>query len=526
MRVLILGASGIIGQHMRLCVPDGVEPIWARRIADLLHVGVDLENIGVALELLDAMNPDAIVNLAGESGPDVVQLDPERYRNINSAVPEVLSEFCRRRNAHYVHVSTQAVFPGVDPPYHADSPRAAVNHYGAQKIEAEQRVERHASHWTIVRPTFVLGVRPMRGVGRMNPLEYMMSPGPQRQVSDRFFSVSFARDVATELWRVAIDEPQMKKIHVGSGCVSRYDLACLAGCDVEPVSHDDFIGVAPRPYNTMYAGGGSGEDILNGVRRCAEETTELESRQREIAVFTGKYDDRLRRGFMALHDEVTANFKRFNPRNDDELLEWYRTTDAYVWELSAYHIDPGFNYAGMCRGVAERLASGKAKTALCLGDGIGDMTLALLRHGIDAVYHDLWGSRTMGYALARIFMHTGNAPRVVGNRGWDPPEIVQDGFDAVVASDFLEHVTDVEKWVKTIARVLKPNGLLFAQNAFNCGSGDDGPMPMHLARNDHFEKDWDPMLLGLGFEQLSSNWYQIKKLEATMAEPYASVASV
>jgi hypothetical protein len=47
------------------------------------------------------------------------------------------------------------------------------------------------------------------------------------------------------------------------------------------------------------------------------------------------------------------------------------------------------------------------------------------------------------------------------------------------------------------------------QNAFACGSGPEGSIPMHLARNDRFEKDWTPLMIEQGFEQEgTSNWYR------------------
>jgi hypothetical protein len=31
---------------------------------------------------------------------------------------------------------------------------------------------------------------------------------------------------------------------------------------------------------------------------------------------------------------------------------------------------------------------------------------------------------------------------------------------------------------------------------------------MHLAQNDRFEKEWDPLLFSLGFEQMGPQWYR------------------
>jgi dTDP-4-dehydrorhamnose reductase len=63
--VLILGASGIIGQHMRLCVPDGIEPVWVRRTADPITLGCDLEDVVALDKLLSDHRPHVVVNLAG-----------------------------------------------------------------------------------------------------------------------------------------------------------------------------------------------------------------------------------------------------------------------------------------------------------------------------------------------------------------------------------------------------------------------------------------------------------------------------
>lgn len=228
-------------------------------------------------------------------------------------------------------------------------------------------------------------------------------------------------------------------------------------------------------------------------------------------MFLGKREDecesRLRAGWEPIHNAVSEDWRRRNPRSEWEILDWYRTTEAYIWELSFYHADPGWNYSGMCRGIAERLKAAGVRRVLCLGDGIGDLTLGLIKAGFDAVYHDLAGSRTAEFAQFRAWVHLGRYMPAAMTSGWRP-EIAEGEYDAIVSLDFLEHVTDVDAWVKAIKTGLKPGGLFCAQNAFGIGSGADGSMPMHLAKNDVYEKTWDPLLFGLGFEQLAPQWYQ------------------
>jgi SAM-dependent methyltransferase len=249
---------------------------------------------------------------------------------------------------------------------------------------------------------------------------------------------------------------------------------------------------------------------------------DLSTRAREIATFLGLPEDqclaRLQLGFGEQHRRVNDDFRRVNPKTDDELLAWYRTTPEYIWELSAYHADAGFNYSGMCGGIAERLKADGVRRVLCLGDGIGDLTLTLAKAGFESWYHDMAGSRTMAFAEHRFKMH-GADFRYLATPDFEPG-IVIDGyqFDAVVSLDYLEHVTSVESWVRAIHETLKPGGLFCSQNAFDCGSGPDGAIPCHLAVNDKFAHAaphtngmalWDHLLINeIGFEQLSSNWYR------------------
>jgi SAM-dependent methyltransferase len=273
---------------------------------------------------------------------------------------------------------------------------------------------------------------------------------------------------------------------------------------------------------------------LNGDRE-----PELHVRAREIAQFLGIPEGdaiaRLSLGFGYQHQRVNDDFRRVNPQTDEELLDWYRTTPEYIWELTAYHLDPGFNYAGMCAGIAERLKNEGVKRVLCLGDGIGDLTLSLCAVGIEGVYHDLAGSQTYKYAVYRQRLAVGgyDYPLTFSEDDDDPIESVvtfdwnpsvlhnscyRSSFEAIVSLDFLEHVTDVPAWARAIYAALRPGGLFCAQNAFDCGSGPQGAIPCHLAINDKYAHAaphtegmalWDWLLIReIGFEQVGSNWYR------------------
>ncbi len=267
-------------------------------------------------------------------------------------------------------------------------------------------------------------------------------------------------------------------------------------------------------------GGSAGFVTLERLYEVARET-ELLNRAHEIAAFLGIPEadalERLSKGFGYNHQMVNDDWRRCNPVTDEEILNWYRTTDSYIFELTAYHLDPGFNYSGMCSGIAERLKSAGKHSVLSLGDGVGDLTLTLKTAGFDAVYHDLAGSRTAEFATDRYRNSTGRVWPTKLTTNWEPVQADAE-FDAIVSLDFMEHVTCVDRWAQSIFNALRPGGLFCACNAFAIGSGAEGSIPCHLAVNDKYAyavspEDpralWDKLLLDdVGFVQLGSNWYQ------------------
>jgi hypothetical protein len=212
----------------------------------------------------------------------------------------------------------------------------------------------------------------------------------------------------------------------------------------------------------------------------------IEERAEEISTFLGLPIDqcrhRLSQGFGFLHDAVKQDFNQFSPQNDTDLLRWYATTESYIWELSAYHEDAGFNYSGMIGGIVERLKSEpNVHRVLCLGDGIGDLSLTLHKAGLETWYHDLSGSKTEAFARFR-FARYGAGMNFDTTHNWRPQ--LYGLYDAIVSLDFFEHLTDLQSWMAAVRLRLKPGGYLVAQNAFNCGSGPEGSIPCHLQIND------------------------------------------
>jgi dTDP-4-dehydrorhamnose reductase len=268
MNVLILGASGIIGTHMREDKPEDPICSFSCRTSRYGYWQCDLNDQDALEDMLLQFKPDVVVNLAGESNTDTVEANPAAYERINVHMPHALARLTEILNFRLIHVSSQAVFSGNEPPYGLNAPLDPINAYGWQKAAAENLVLWH-KNVTVIRPTFVLGVRPDPTIGRMNPVEQMLG-GQKKQVCDRWFSVSFAPDVASLIWDVVSKKPERRVIQAGVPVrVNRWLIARGLGIDIASgVSHETFPGLAPRPFDTTYACGEHVMSYSEGLRDC------------------------------------------------------------------------------------------------------------------------------------------------------------------------------------------------------------------------------------------------------------------
>lgn len=258
MKVLVIGAGGIVGQHMIFSKPDDVDAVFTRTVADGTYE--EFNYLGEVTGLLDLYDPDIVLNLAGQNNVDEVEKNPNTYYGINVKMPSKFARSCRDRDVKFVQVSTQAVFSGDDPPYTPESPRNPVNAYGVQNVQAEDYVLDEGGH--VVRLTFVYGIRPFQSIGRKNPLEVMLESEEEVQVNDHFFSPLLADDAAYILWDLITNKDQAPIVHVGEPIkVSRFDLSChncwasFTNKKIHPVSHKYFKGIAERPTDTTWAVG-------------------------------------------------------------------------------------------------------------------------------------------------------------------------------------------------------------------------------------------------------------------------------
>jgi dTDP-4-dehydrorhamnose reductase len=151
-RILIVGNAGQLGRELEQ-IFAGAGPMIA-----VDRESVDLADDDQTRALVRDAEPHVILNAAAYTAVDRAQSEPELARAINAQAPRVLAEEAFKRNALFVHYSTDYVFDGSkkEPWIESDAPNP-LNVYGASKLAGEQAVEKVGGKFLIFRTSWVYG---------------------------------------------------------------------------------------------------------------------------------------------------------------------------------------------------------------------------------------------------------------------------------------------------------------------------------------------------------------------------------
>ncbi|MEQ8857250.1 MAG: dTDP-4-dehydrorhamnose reductase [Pseudomonadales bacterium] len=258
MTIVVLGANGQVGTHLRTALPSAV--FWDRSAADLLHP----DHVEAALR---DQAPSIIVNCAAYTAVDKAELEPALAWLVNAESAAAIARAARTAGADLVHLSTDYVFDGCsDRPYNENDGTHPINVYGRTKLAGELATATLCQRSWILRTSWVFSEHGANFVKTM--LRLAAAHEQIRVVADQLGRPSYAGDVANLIAalvaRLGDNPPQPGLYHLGGGeptswfefARTLFHEARQAGLideppKVEPISTADYPTQAQRPMNSV-----------------------------------------------------------------------------------------------------------------------------------------------------------------------------------------------------------------------------------------------------------------------------------
>ena len=215
LRILITGSNGLLGQKLVSALRDDaeVELIATGRCDDRTpaplgtrYHALDITSKADVDRVFDETRPDAVIHGAAMTNVDACETDPEACRLQNITATHHLVDAAKRHISHFIFLSTDFIFDGLNGPYREDDAPAPLSIYGHSKLEGERIVMRAGlDKWAIARTIIVYGVAP--GLSRSNVVLWAKSAlekgQPIKVVDDQWRMPTLAEDLADGCIRIA-----------------------------------------------------------------------------------------------------------------------------------------------------------------------------------------------------------------------------------------------------------------------------------------------------------------------------------
>jgi len=260
MRVLIIGASGLVGNH---CYTEALarrhEVLGTFRSTPAAGLTLlDLADEAAVRHLMDTFRPGAVLCCAAWSWVDGCENDPARAFAENRDLPARLAQIAHSHGAHFLHFSSSYVFNGRDGPYtEADSPDP-LSLYGASKLAGEREVQAATDgRALIVRTMGVFGIEPLQKNFVYQVIKNLRAGKRMRVPKDQLGNATDAADLASGslsliesrasgIWNVAGKNPNLNRLAFAH-LVARH--CQLDASLIDPVLTSDMKQPAKRPLH-------------------------------------------------------------------------------------------------------------------------------------------------------------------------------------------------------------------------------------------------------------------------------------
>ncbi|HXC40412.1 MAG TPA: dTDP-4-dehydrorhamnose reductase [Burkholderiales bacterium] len=254
MKLLVIGKNGQVGGELLKALPPSFEVSATDRST------LDLARPEQIASVIQASNPQVIINAAAYTAVDKAESDQATAQAINATAPGVMADAAKSIGALLVHYSTDYVFDGEkDAPYTEDDAPAPLGVYGRTKLDGERAIQASGCRYLILRTEWVYG--PYGANFLLTMLRLAASRPELHVVDDQFGAPTSARMIAEATARVlSAGIPQDNGLYhmtaAGRTTWCGFARAILAGSGsktpVVAIPTKDYPTPAARPRNSLF----------------------------------------------------------------------------------------------------------------------------------------------------------------------------------------------------------------------------------------------------------------------------------
>jgi len=115
---------------------------------------LDISNFELVEKFITKNNPDYIINCAGLTDVDKIELDSKKAYEVNAYGAKNLALIVNKKNIRLIHISTDSVFDGNGKWYTEEDEPNPINEYAKTKKLGEDFVRNNTSNSIIIRTNF------------------------------------------------------------------------------------------------------------------------------------------------------------------------------------------------------------------------------------------------------------------------------------------------------------------------------------------------------------------------------------
>jgi len=256
MKILIIGASGLVGSHLlQACQRRGWDVLGTyHTFAQSGLIPLKLTDSDEVRSLIQKSQPDVVFLPAFRSHVDYCEQNPEETYQINVAGSLNVARAVGDMGAKLVFYSSDYVFNGNAGPYRETDEADPICIYGRQKLEVEQKIAELLDNYLILRITVVYGYEAQAKNFVVRLITNLKNGQTMKVPQDQVGSPTLVDDIAEASCRL-VEGGATGIFHVaGSDLMNRYQFAMevakvfgLSTENIVPVMTSDLGQVAPRP---------------------------------------------------------------------------------------------------------------------------------------------------------------------------------------------------------------------------------------------------------------------------------------